>query len=47
MNTYDIIMKKRDGYVLSKEEIEYMVTGYTNGVIPDYQMAAFLMVDLF
>lgn len=47
MNTYDIIMKKRDGNVLSKDEIQYMVTGFTNGDIPDYQMAAFLMAVYF
>jgi len=43
MNTVDIIGKKRDGKELSYEEIEYIVMGYTNGDIPDYQMAAFLM----
>lgn len=47
MNTYDIIMKKRDGHVLDKEEIAYMVNGYTNGTIPDYQMSAFLMAIYF
>lgn len=47
MNTYDIIMKKRDGHILSKEEIVYMVIGYTKGEIPDYQMSAFLMAVYF
>lgn len=47
MNTYDIIMKKRDGYALDKEEIIYIVNGFTNGDIPDYQMAAFLMAVYF
>lgn len=47
MNTYDIIMKKRDGHVLEKEEIAYLVDGYTNGEIPDYQMASFLMAVYF
>lgn len=47
MNTYDIIMKKRDGYVLEKEEITYLVDGFTKGEIPDYQMAAFLMAVYF
>lgn len=47
MNTYDIIMKKRDGHILSKEEIEYLVDGFTKGDIPDYQMAAFLMAVYF
>ena len=47
MNTYDIIMKKRDGHVLNKDEIVYMVNGYTKGDIPDYQMSAFLMAVYF
>lgn len=47
MNTYDIIMKKRDGYALEKDEIIYMVNGFTSGEIPDYQMAAFLMAVYF
>lgn len=47
MNTYDVIMKKRDGYVLDETEIQYMVEGFTKGMIPDYQMAAFLMAVYF
>lgn len=43
MRAYDVIMKKRDGHTLSKEEIEFMVMGYVRGEIPDYQMASFLM----
>lgn len=43
MTTYEIIMKKRDGHVLSSEEIGFMINGYTENRIPDYQMAAFLM----
>ncbi len=43
MRMYDIIEKKRDGNVLSYEEIEYAVTGYTRGDIPDYQMSSLLM----
>ena len=38
MRMYDIIEKKRDGGILTKEEIEYFVNGYTNGDIPDYQV---------
>lgn len=47
MRAYDIIEKKRDGYELSGEEIEFMVAGYTKGVIPDYQMSAWLMAVYF
>ncbi|MDV6377629.1 pyrimidine-nucleoside phosphorylase [Sporosarcina sp. GW1-11] len=43
----DIIEKKRDGGLLSKEEIEFFVTGYTEGSIPDYQASAFLMAIFF
>ena len=37
MRMYDLIMKKRNGGVLSKEEIDFMIKGYTCGEIPDYQ----------
>ena len=47
MNMYDLIQKKRDGFVLSTEEIKYIVTGYTQGEIKDYQMSAFLMAVYF
>src|SRR5881398_3035359 len=43
MRTVDLIQRKRDGEELAPEEIEYLVVGYTNGEIPDYQMSAFLM----
>lgn len=43
----DVILKKRNGQQLSKEEIELFVEGYTNGTIPDYQASAFLMAVYF
>lgn len=43
MNIIDIITKKRDGLILSDQEIQYMVKNYTNGQIKDYQMSALLM----
>ncbi len=43
MRIYDLIMKKRDGKELSKEEISYFVQEYTDENIPDYQAAAMLM----
>ena len=39
----DLIRRKRDGGELSQDEIEYIVSRYTEGVIPDYQIAAWLM----
>lgn len=47
MRMYDLIMKKRNGEFLSKEEIQYMIDGYVAGSIPDYQMSAFLMAVYF
>jgi len=43
MNPVSIIIKKRDGEQLSREEIRYFIDGYTKGDIPDYQAAAWLM----
>jgi pyrimidine-nucleoside phosphorylase len=40
---YDILDKKRNNESLTKEEIDFVVTNYTNGIIPDYQMSALLM----
>src|ERR1022692_1739465 len=39
----DVIRKKRDGQELSRPEIEYLVSAYTSGEIPDYQVSAWLM----
>lgn len=43
MRMVDIIEKKRDGFSLSKEEINFFINGYTNGSIPDYQASALAM----
>lgn len=47
ISTVDLIRKKRDGQRLSKAEIEYLISKYTKGDIPDYQMSAFLMAVYF
>jgi len=44
---YDIIYKKRSGYELSKEEINFFIDGYVKGDIPDYQVSALLMAIYF
>ncbi len=43
----DLIKKKRNGHELSKEDLAYIVTGLTNGQIPDYQLSALLMSIYF
>lgn len=43
MKALDIIAKKRDGLTLSREELDFMIRGFTQGDIPDYQVAAWLM----
>lgn len=47
MRAVDIIIKKRDRQTLTNEEIKFMVEGYVKGIIPDYQMSAFLMATFF
>lgn len=47
MRVYDIINKKKNANNLTKQEIGYVVEGYTNGSIPDYQMSALLMAICF
>jgi pyrimidine-nucleoside phosphorylase/thymidine phosphorylase len=47
MRMYDIIIKKRNGMELTKEEIRFFIEGYTRGAIPDYQAAALLMAIYF
>lgn len=47
MRAVDIIQKKRDGFELSKEEIQWLIDGYVAGSVPDYQMSAFAMAVYF
>lgn len=47
MNVVQIIKHKRDGQALTKEELRFLVEGFTTGEIPDYQMSAFLMATYF
>jgi pyrimidine-nucleoside phosphorylase len=47
MRMVDLIAKKRDHIELTTEEIEWMIRNYTDKVIPDYQMSAFLMAVVF
>jgi pyrimidine-nucleoside phosphorylase len=46
MRAVEIIIKKRDKEELTKEEIEFFVSGLTTGTIPDYQVAAWAMAVL-
>ncbi len=46
MRAVDIIARKRDGMALNAEEIDFFVQGFTQGAIPDYQVAAWLMAIL-
>jgi pyrimidine-nucleoside phosphorylase len=47
MRMVDLIEKKRDGHELTTEEINYIIKGYTEGSIPDYQVSAFTMAVVF
>ncbi|MFM9282041.1 pyrimidine-nucleoside phosphorylase [Paenibacillus jiagnxiensis] len=47
MRMVDIIEKKRDGKELATEEIRFVIDGYTNGQIPDYQVSALAMAIYF
>lgn len=47
MRMYDLIEKKRNGEALSEEEICFMIQGFTEGRIPDYQMSAMMMAIYF
>ena len=47
MQMTDIILKKRDGFELSKEEIDFFIKNYVNNIIPDYQASALAMAIYF
>lgn len=47
MNMYDLIVKKKRGGELAKDEIDWMIREYTAGRIPDYQMSAMMMAVCF
>ncbi|MBM1151971.1 pyrimidine-nucleoside phosphorylase [Enterococcus durans] len=47
MRMVDLIEKKRDGNELSTKEIDYIITNYTSGNIPDYQISALLMAIFY
>ncbi|HKT24886.1 MAG TPA: thymidine phosphorylase [Candidatus Sulfotelmatobacter sp.] len=46
MRIVDLIRRKRDGHELTRDEIQFIVRGYTRGDFPDYQMSAWLMAVL-
>ena len=47
MRAVDLILKKKNGGVMSKPEIEWLVDGFVKGEVPDYQMAAWMMAVCF
>jgi len=47
MRMYDVIMKKRNGGELTREEIRYFIQNYVDGTIPDYQVSALMMAIYF
>lgn len=47
MNVVELIRKKREGASLTEEEFRFLISGYVEGAVPDYQMSAFLMACFF
>jgi pyrimidine-nucleoside phosphorylase len=47
LRVYDLILKKRNGLALSGDEIDFLISGYVKGSIPDYQMSALAMAIWF
>ena len=47
MQMNDLIVKKRDGGELTTEEIQWMIRGFVDGAVPDYQMSAMAMAIYF
>jgi len=47
MQMNDLIVKKRDGGALTTEEIQWMIRGFVDGSVPDYQMSAMAMAIYF
>lgn len=47
VQVYELIRAKREGRALTRQEIEFLVSGLTRGTIPEYQFAAFLMAVFF
>ena len=47
MRMYDVIEKKRDGGELTDAELHFVISGVTDGSIPDYELTALLMAIYF
>lgn len=47
MRAVDLIVKKKNGETMSRQEIEWLVDGFVKGEVPDYQMAAWMMAVCF